>query len=150
MPHDIWFVWRALEFILYQILTRLCILKALYPSKKALTRMAPGNSKMLLLQGIAWYHYYCLVQDAKMCNTSIDTFARLVIRLRAIFARRPVSERKSWQTRCLDVHGIMGGKSLKLNMAPIIRKSSKKKKHPRNISRCCVSFRVCIFACFSF
>lgn len=127
MPHDIWFVRRALEFILYQILTRLCFLKALDPSKKALTCMAPGNSSA----AFAGHRMVSLLFGAS-------------------YLRQEASQRAQKLTNEVSSTCMRGGKSLKLKMAPIIRKSSKKKKHPRNISRCCVSFRVCIFACFSF
>ena len=65
------------------ILTRLCFLKALYPSKKTLTcMMAPGNSSAAFVRHRMvshWYHYYTTVVWCKMCerHISIETFEYL-------------------------------------------------------------------------
>ncbi len=48
------------------VLTRLCFLKALYPSKKTLTcMMAPGNSSAAFVRHrmVSLLYYCCLVQD---------------------------------------------------------------------------------------
>ena len=65
----------------------------------------------------------------------------------ASYLRQEASQRAQKLTNEVSSTCMRGGKSLKLNMAPIIRHQEviqEKKKHPRNISRCCVSFRVCI------
>ena len=104
--------------------------------------------QVLLLQGIAWYHYCCFGARCSilLLTPLLDLWFDCHGFSIASYLRQEASQRAQKLTKEVSSTCMRGGKSLKLNMAPIIRHQEviQEKKHPRNISRCCVSFRVCI------